>query len=135
MELVVVMAILGIAIAAVVPATRRSASEDAAQAAATELYSLLSGARRLAVERSTPVTVILDPDSGRYWIVEGGVDSLVTGLLDLESDITLIAPEPRVHVRFEPDGPARADPLVLEARGVRLSLRIDRWTGEVGLAP
>ena len=68
-EMVVVLAIVGIAAAAVAPAIRLSApARDSLMEGRDVLTTLLTDARRRAIASAARVTLTIDPSTGRYWI-------------------------------------------------------------------
>lgn len=133
MEVVVVLAILGIGVVVVVPAVQEIRAVSPVERSSQQLQSLLQGARRTAAERSVAVTVTIDPASGRYWINAGPGDSIRSGVLALGPGMSLAGGQFRVRFAFDPTGPASGDPLALEGHGVRLPLQVDRWSGEIAV--
>jgi len=131
-ELVVTLAIAGIAAAVAVPALGALLREEPrASAPAAEL---LDRARRTATERGTRVTVVLVPETGRYWAwadTREGRTVLAEGVLALGPDARLVATKPRLRIAFDPYGGAVGDTLAIHtAAGGELVIP-DRWTGEV----
>src|SRR6266516_6370849 len=66
-EIVVVLALLGIMAAVAVPAFTRLDPEDDATRGAADVVRVLHRARRSALERAVPATVVVDPTDGHYW--------------------------------------------------------------------
>jgi prepilin-type N-terminal cleavage/methylation domain-containing protein len=130
-EVLVVIAILGITAAAAVPAFARLTHEDELTLAAGAVERALATARATAFTRAVPVTVTLVPETGRYWVrlVEG--EALDSGTIVLEGGVRLTSPVPRPRFRFDPRGIVDADSLlVLGPTGAR-ALGVDRWTGDL----
>lgn len=132
-EVVVVIAILGIAAAAAAPALLGSDARDPLDVSAREVVSLLRSARRAAVERSVAVAVIVEPAGGRYWIEAGaptGADPVSTGVIPLASGVRLVSPVDRARFVFDPTGAGHGAPLALQGAG-HVAVTVDRWTGEI----
>jgi prepilin-type N-terminal cleavage/methylation domain-containing protein len=132
-EILVVLAILGITAAAVVPALARATTDDDVTRAARDFERVAVAARTAAIERATPVDVTVVLESGRYWVRllgEGGA-TIDSGAIVLEHGTRLRSPVPRPRFRFGPLGTADGDSLiVLGASGAR-ALVLDRWTGGI----
>lgn len=139
-ELVVVMTLLGIALAVAVPALRPAPTAD--QRTATELRALLHRARGWSARQGGEVTVAVDRTTGAYRASlrrgRAAADSLMReGVLDGWTDSSLADPsaDSLLVVRFDPLGRAVAPVLDWEdpARGA-LRLEVDAWTGEATIA-
>lgn len=130
-EVVVVIAILGITAAAVVPALARVATEDDLTAATRQLETVFASARGQAVERATSVGVTLVPETGRYWTtpVDGAV--LDSGRLTFPAGVRLQSRASRPTFRFDPLGTADGDSLVLVGTSGARAITVDHWTGEL----
>ena len=133
-ELVVVLAILGITAVAVVPAFTRAIEKDPVTAAAGSLERILLDARATALTRAVPVRVVIVPKTGRYVVYEeggGAAIALDSGWVTLEAGLRLWSAAPRPTIRFSPVGVADGDSLlVLGATGAR-AIVLARWTGDV----
>ena len=129
-EVAVVLAILAVVAAAAAPALTGLRARDATTAAADEVARVLRRARATALEQGAPVVVVIDPESGRYWVDrEEGEERrpLAEGVLPLET-VRLVAATSRVYFRFEPGGAIGGEPL--EVRGARtLRIDVERWKG------
>ena len=134
-ELVVVLAVAGVAAGVAVPAFGRLL--DAVPAPSAPVAELLDRARRTAVERAVPVTVTVLPVSRRYWVwaeTGAGRAQVADGVLALPEGARLATSGPRIHVRFTPSGPATGDTVaVWTAAGVE-RVTVDSWTGAVRVA-
>jgi type II secretion system protein H len=129
-ETVVVIAIVGVVAAAVVPMALRAARERSPlDASADALLALLGRAREDAVHRGRAVTLVVATDGARAWLREGGGDSAVR--IGLAPGVRLAAPEPRVVLRFEPDGRATSAAFLLRdgRDGREAIVRVHPWTG------
>jgi type II secretion system protein H len=131
-EMVVVIAILGIVTAVTLPSFR-SDNDDAVTVASRTLTAFMSRARQTSIDRGEPITVILEPASARYWVMESasaGDSLLASGLLELPADAQLIAAEPRLHYTFLPSGRAYGEPLTLRLSSHAAVISVDRWMGD-----
>ncbi len=104
-ELVVVIALLGVMAGVVAPAfaslDRRSTDLTAVQ----RVESLVGFGRTMAIERAKSVDITIDPASRRFWIDPPDT----AGLLELPAGSALVARAERIHVHIEPNGEAIID--------------------------
>jgi prepilin-type N-terminal cleavage/methylation domain-containing protein len=131
-EIVVVLAIAGVAAAVAVPALSRLLTEEPAPAA--PLIELLGRARQTALERARPVTVTLLPASGRYWVWTQTSDTRTTlaeGVLAVAPGTQLAASRLRVRVRFDAAGRATGDTIAVWTAAGVTQVTVDPWTGVV----
>ena len=137
-EVIVVLAILGVMAAVTVPAIRDLRSTDALDHATSVTTTLLARARQTAVERGTPVRVVVDPLGRRYWVraLQPGAapDSVLADTLDIASDVSLDATATRLAVTFAPSGEAVGDVITLRWRGRAAAVTTDLWTGDARVA-
>jgi prepilin-type N-terminal cleavage/methylation domain-containing protein len=129
-ELVVVLAILGIVASVALPPFRSEIARSPLEVASHDLAERLRGARKLALARQMPVRLTFSPRNGAITMRLAGVsgDSIIRFPLSLPPGVSL---ERRVTtaVRFDTRGRSSPDTLVL-SDGVRVSLIIvDPWTG------
>lgn len=131
-ELVVVIAILGVTFAVAIPSfsNRRRYNESDAAGAIT---LLLERARHTAAERGRATRVTIAPSAARAWLHIGESDSTPDSsiTLMLPAGTTLSAATPRVEFTFEPSGRARGDQLLIDANGTRTAITVDPSTGDV----
>jgi len=134
-EVLVVIAILGITAAAVVPALARATTEDGVTRAARGFERVAVAARTTALERATPVNLILVPESGRYCVRLLDGATIDSGTIVLEHGTRLRSPVARPRFRFGPLGTADGDSLIVLGTGGARALVIDRWTGGIRAEP
>jgi prepilin-type N-terminal cleavage/methylation domain-containing protein len=129
-EVVVVIAILGITAAAVVPALARATAEDDLTRGARALGEVLDAARTRALERAISVRVAFVPETGRYWVT-AAEQVLDSGAFALDPAVRLQSPSARPTFRFDPLGTADGDSVLLVGSSGARALNLDRWTGEL----
>lgn len=130
-EILVVLAILGITAAAVVPALARATEEDSTTRAARELERVLIAARTAALERARPVDLTLLPEQGRYRTRLRDGAALDSGTIALDAGIRIrSAVSPQVF-RFSPTGTVDGDSLLVLGTGGARVVLVDRWTGGI----
>jgi prepilin-type N-terminal cleavage/methylation domain-containing protein len=135
LELVVVIAILGVAFAVSIPSfTNRSGSGRAD--AADAITRLLERARNTAAEQARETRVTIAPAEARAWIRSGDVASAsdTSFTLSLPAGTTLSATSPRVQFTFDASGRARGDQLIIDANGARSAITVDPSSGDVRVA-
>lgn len=133
-EVVVVLAIVGVLLAVSVPALPSSEPDDALASASARIVRLLARARATAVERGEPVTLILVPDSARYVIRASDERVLSDSIVALPEGVSIEAGAPRIVVRWTVTGAVEADGmgqlLTLRTGNARVVVGLDRWSGE-----
>ncbi len=132
-EVVVMLAILGLTAAAVAPALGRLGTEPTGSAA-REFAGDLRSARRTAIERGRAATVSTVPGTGRYTVERDARDGdgpPEVDVRDLPDDARFAASEPPARIRFSPLGVATAGRVSIRAAGRRTVVSVDRWTGGV----
>jgi general secretion pathway protein H len=137
-ELLVVLMILGIAAAAVAPALRAADRRPAADAGRA-VAALARRAQFAAASRGDRVTVAVELATGRFWVTAAAApgapaDTLDAGVVAAGSGVRWLggtAGWGTLH--FDPDGPARADPLEVADGRERYALLVSPWTGLVTL--
>jgi prepilin-type N-terminal cleavage/methylation domain-containing protein len=127
-EVVVVIAILGITAAAVVPAFARAAAEDDLTRGIRVFGEVLDAARAQALRQATSVSVTFVPETGHYW-VNAGAEPLDSGVLALDQGVRLQSQAARPSLRFDPLGTADGDSVLLVGPSGARGLSLDRWTG------
>jgi prepilin-type N-terminal cleavage/methylation domain-containing protein len=135
MEMLVVIAILGVVAGVTAPAIRALRATDPLQAATSEATTLIVRARRTAMERAIPVRVTIDPLTRRYSVrglVYGAPpESVTTDSLHVAAEVQMDVPAGRRLVMvFSPTGEVRGDTLVIRWRGQVSAVSADPWTGD-----
>lgn len=133
-EMVVVLAILGIVAAVSVPAFRDSRAADPLARSIEETRKVLARTRQTAVERATTTRLSLDPARRRYRVRSLSADAtsedVVSDSLSLDDGVTIEQAPSRLSVTFEPSGQARGDTIVLRWQDRVASITVDPWTGD-----
>ena len=130
-EILVVLAILGITAAAVVPALARATAEDDVTRTVRDVERVLLLARTRALEQATRVDITIVPEQGRYWIRSADGEPIDSGTIALVGASRLYSENARPRFRFSPAGIIDADPLAVLGTGGARAISIDRWTGAV----
>ena len=132
LELVVVIAILGVTFAVAIPSFTKRSRDDANETA-DAITRLLESARNTAAERGRRTRVTIAPSASRAWLhtgeSESAPDSAIS--LTLPTGTALSAATPRVEFTFEPSGRARGDQLLIDANGTRTAVTVDPSSGDV----
>lgn len=142
-ELLVVLIVLGIAVAVGAPALPRAGF--GAASASDQLMRILYRAGRMAAERGRTVRVELDPDASAYRVrmeatgsAEGAlIASGSFGAGSRDSIFSLADNGSAVPVfRFDPLGRAEGGPVIVDdGRGEGVIVAVDPWTGRVHVEP
>jgi general secretion pathway protein H len=134
-EVVVVLAILGLALAIIAGFKPPWSSGLGLRGTAAELASQLRLARSEAIVRNRPVMFDIDVASHRYKVGAGNVHSLPTNLV---IELTTIAGESRGgttgDIRFNPDGSSTGGRISLADGQRRLAVGVEWLTGRVSVA-
>jgi type II secretion system protein H len=134
-EMVVVLAILGITAAAVVPALARIAPDDELTRATRQLDALLASAQKASLERATSVEVAFAPELNRYWVRLADSVTIDSGAIATDEAVRLSISVVRPRIRFHPLGTIDSDSLTLRGPTGAAAVVIDRWTGRVHVEP
>lgn len=134
LELIVVLAILGIAGAAVAPSLANTKSANDGPPGVAELATVLRSARRISIQNASVVAVDVDPSRSRYLMREmhasGRAAVVAEGLLPRV--VPFGKPEvPRLHVVFERGVAVRADSVLMAGAPRPVFVGVRAWTGEV----
>jgi general secretion pathway protein H len=132
LELVVVIAILGVMFAVAIPSFINR-SRDNESDAAVLITLLLERARNTAAERGRATRVTIAPSVARAWVHFGESDSAPDSAITLTllAGTTLSSTTPRVEFTFEPSGRSRGGQLLIDANGTRTAITVDPSSGDV----
>ena len=132
LELVVVLAILAITSVAAMPAFLGAHFTTPERRVASAIVDALIWTRDAARESGSPVTFVLAPGDGRFWVTTR--DSLASGTVPLENSATIMDKgTDRVTCRFDPAGPAT--PCAIIVHGTQtLTVHVNGWSGEVRIS-
>ncbi len=137
-EMMVVIAILGIAAGVSVPAMRDLRSADPLVRGTNEATTMLARTRQTAVERAETMRLSVDPATRRYRVrtlgSDAASDSVTTDSLALPEGVTIDDAQGRLTVTFAPTGEARGDTLTLRWQGRAVAIAADQWTGDAHVA-
>ena len=134
-EILVVLAILGITAAAVVPALARATEEDDVTRATRDVERILVAGRTAALERAAHVDVTFIPALGKYWTRTRDGNTLDSGTVALAGTSRLQSFVDRPRFQFGPAGTVDGDSLVVLGSAGARALVIDRWTGAIRVEP
>ena len=138
LELVVVLAILGVLAAVSVPRLTGDSPDNPAAIGASEVVGLLRQARTRALSRAQPVVLSITPSTAAYELTTERGDSvaeITRGVIALPHGITLAASRHSALFRFSPSGSALGDTLLLRGEGPVVAVCVDRWTGAPYVRP
>lgn len=133
-EVLVVLAIIGLVLAAVpMISGRRSGPE--VRAAAIEIASSMREARSEAITRFRPVAFQLDVDARTYRVGDGGSAQPLPRTLELAlyTARSELASETAGGIRFFPDGSATGGRITVSEDGQRYVVSVDWLTGAVAV--
>jgi prepilin-type N-terminal cleavage/methylation domain-containing protein len=132
-ELITVLALLGLTAGLAVPALLSVLEPDGRHASIRAADELLKAGRSLALERGTRVEIVVDSIDGSYR-VSAQADSLETvssGRLPLGDGARLELSRARARFAWDPRGAATGDTLVIVTSDARARLTVAPWTGAV----
>jgi prepilin-type N-terminal cleavage/methylation domain-containing protein len=122
-EMVVVIALIGIMAGVVAPSIVSSPGTMTSESAVDRVDGLLQVAREKAIDRARRVNVVIDPATGQFWLDFPET----TGVIALPEGETLLSPSRRVHIQFEPTGETSAHDALFVRRGdTTIGVRFDR---------
>jgi prepilin-type N-terminal cleavage/methylation domain-containing protein len=133
-ELIVVIAIIGVATSVVAPAFRRLTRD--ARTTADAVTAVYAAAGRSAAVRRVPVTVLIETASGRFATLTEPApgmarDTIDQGTLPLAAGARLAGGrEGWVVVAFDSRGGARGSAIDVITEQERHEIRVDPWTAE-----
>ena len=138
LELVVVLAIIGVLAAVSVPRLTGDAPDNPAAIGTSEVVSLLRQARTRALSGAQPVALRIAPSNASYELTTEQGDSVAEvtrGVIALPHGITLAPSKPSALFRFAASGTALGDTLLLRGEGPVVAIWVDRWTGAPHVRP
>ena len=133
-ELVVVLAIIGLAATVVAPAFRRLNRD--ARTTTDAISTLYAGASRAANVRRVPVTVILETATGRFTTLTDPApgtprDTIESGTLPLAAGARLSGGQDGwALISFDSRGGARGSTLGIIQENESYEVQVDPWTAE-----
>ena len=133
-EVIIVLAIMGIIGAVTAPSLVRLGRQDELTASAGEVARVLRSARMAALERAVPVSVIIEPAARKYLVkteADDGQLTLAEGTMALPPGVTLLSERPRVRFAFTRLGSAAPESLMVTGGGGAAVVGVERWSGEV----
>jgi prepilin-type N-terminal cleavage/methylation domain-containing protein len=133
-EVVIVLAIIGVLAAVTAPAFVGPRVADEPAATAAELRRVIERARSTALARAAVVTVTIEPRTTRYRVELERPDErelVADSAIGVMPGTTLVATSPRLRLRIEPSGATWGDSIVVTADGRAAIVAADRWSGEI----
>jgi len=122
-ELVIVIALVGLMASVVTPNLISPDRTRRAQTTAERIATLVDLGRTAAIERARRVELTIDPATGTFWLDFPDT----AGTIALAEGASLISRAKRVHLHFEPDGRASMDELLFVRQGeTTLALAVER---------
>lgn len=112
-ELVVVIALIGMMASVVAPSLFSFEGSGAAETTIDRVEALIRFGRTAAIERAQRVVLTIDPGTGRFWLDVPDT----TGMIAPAGESTLISPAKRVHIHFQVNGDASIDDALLVREG------------------
>jgi prepilin-type N-terminal cleavage/methylation domain-containing protein len=132
-ELITVLALLGLTAGLAIPALLSVLDPDGRHASIRAAHELLEAGRSLALERGTRVEIVVDSIDGSYRVsaYDDSVETMSSGRLPLGDGARLELSRARAHFAWDPRGAATGDTLVIVTSDARVRLTLARWTGAV----
>lgn len=132
-EVIVVIAILGIISATVVPAYRNLTYSDDLTEVSGRISAVLRNTRNAALSSATDLTLLADPGSGRYWVFadSGEASQGIEASWAVAEGITVSSSTPRPRFTFRRNGQVESDSLLLRAGASTTVITVNTWSGEV----
>ena len=134
LELLIVVAIIGMAIGVVITHGPMRSQGLEARAAAGTLAQTLRIARAQAIARSQNVSVLIDPASHSFAGDLGPIHKLAPGTDIAALPGTLPGPHGTAMLRFSPDGSASGGGVTLGHGARALTVSVEWLTGQVKVA-
>jgi general secretion pathway protein H len=121
LEMIVVLAILGLALGLILTRGPVHSPRLDAQVAARDVASALLAARGRAIAENRPVAVML---SNKLYRIDGAAALMVP------SDVTMTG---SAVIRFAPDGSSSGGTVIVQAAAARIPVQVDWLTGRVSM--
>lgn len=135
LELIIVMVIIAIGSSLVFVSVGKSVATRKNKNFAYEMISLCRAARRLAIERGTPVAFYISSEKRRCWVDDTGKYVEVPEEMLIEGERVSAFDNGVYGVRFYPDGSTSGGELTLSVAGNTLcTLKVDLITGAITAA-
>lgn len=136
-EVVAIMAILGLMLAVVLPSIPQAVSRPQIEAVALAAAAILDGDHRSAVRRHIPVSAVVD--AGRRLVGSGAGGRSLTLPAGVAITTTLartcLGAPVRDRIVFLPDGTSCGGAIALDRAGQRVDIRVNWLTGVAEVAP
>lgn len=114
-ELIVVVALVGIMASVVAPGFAPWDKPTTTEALTARVDALVRSARATAIDRAERVELTIDPTTGQFWLEPPDT----SGILALPEGTTLISRGSRVHLHIETTGETSIDEALLVRQGDR----------------
>lgn len=134
-EMLLALALLGVIAAIVAPSVggaRPAARESDVARTTRDLVDALTQTRLIALERGTPMELVLEPATGRVWVLSHTVNDQrvsAAGQLELPAGASLVADGARVRFSFGAAGTASGGAVVIRGASGERRVTVDPWTG------
>jgi general secretion pathway protein H len=133
-EMIVVLAILGIVAAVTAPSLMTLLRQDDLTDSANAVAGVLRNARMAALVRAVPVSAVIQPGNQEYVVsVEADEATVVLGqgTMHLAPTVRLLSDRPRVQFSFDRLGSGNSDSVTLAGSGGTAVVGVTRWSGDV----
>ena len=132
-EVIIVLALLGLTTGLAVPALLSVLQSDGRHESVRAAHELLETGRSLALERGTRVEIVVDSATGRYWMSahDDSAHAVTSGSIPLSDGARLELSRGRARFAWDARGVAMADTLVIVTDEGRTRLAVVPWTGAV----
>lgn len=128
-EMVVVMAIIGIIGLVVLPSFFQGLASTA-NAATKPVEDVLRAAQRAAADSGRTVRMTVDAASGQYLAQMDGLDTpLANGTFAVDASTSLATDSIRARFTFFPNGTSYGDSIQVRGGGQYAVVSVDPWTG------
>ncbi len=132
LELIVVLVIIAVCGSLVFVNVGKSIATRKNKNFAYEMISLCKTARRLAIDRGTPVVFYISSDERRCWIDDTHGDIKVPEGMLIEGEGVSALDEGVYGIRFYPDGSTSGGELTLSVAGnILCTIKVDLITGTI----